>query len=711
MVDEARSDLQAGAYPQTSEALEPAIARRAARGVVAALGVLALLLVVFRATPLDRLPDYPAVVLAFLLSVAVPGYFVQRALLNGAHPLAKLAAMPGLGLALIALPGFFALEVHTSLDRFEVMYAVFAAIACGVSVLFWREDHDAAESQTRDTISPLVLVMLLIVLGGIVTTPFWAKNRVSGDFDDWTYMAYARDYVGADHMNQHEPFFGTDDAPTPRMRDNVWVLTQALVSDTSGMPPNEVLLEYMRPMLTVLVLLATFALTWTLFKHTTIALLAMAFQVGYALIDLSPHEGMGRNLFVRISEDKMIGAFMLFPIGLVFVARFIEKRSPASVVGFTLIVLAISLVHPVPLAFLAITIGAFAALRLLQDRDVRSAAMLALLLVPVGAGSIWPLVQRQLLHGTAPQLFGTEESAITFRDAFRFTKLGHGLLIGNYHMIVNPVVIAAIMLAPLAWLLARRRLGNEMLAAMTGGALIVFFVPLIATPLAKVMTPQTLWKVPWMIPVGPILAYLTFEGTRRLASFGAIAAGRLRGFMTMAVVPAAALVLVLVVAVLVQEQYIRADGGTYYDGTRGGSFLPGPNESIFLGGIDRGLSGTWRLDPYLKNVVDFMGRNIPPGSVVLVEPNQLNHMIPGLLPDVYPVDFGGAAGAGERRADVTLFTRGQLDQNELGGVIDRWGVDYIAVHETASANRPLVTYYRVQLDQGVGPYELYKVVK
>jgi hypothetical protein len=76
---------------------------------------------------------------------------------------------------------------------------------------------------------------------------------------------------------------------------------------------------------------------------------------------------------------------------------------------------------------------------------------------------------------------------------------------------------------------------------------------------------------------------------------------------------------------------------------------------------------------------------------------------------VYPVDFGGAAGEGQRRADVTAFIQGQLDQQGLDEIMNRWGVDYIVVRETEGANRPLLAYYRVTLDEEVGPYEIYRV--
>jgi hypothetical protein len=412
---------------------------------------------------------------------------------------------------------------------------------------------------------------------------------------------------------------------------------------------------------------------------------------------------------MRISEEKMVGAFLLFPIGVVFVTRFVERRDVLSAAGFSLIVLAISFVHPVPLVFLAIAIGSLAVLRLVQHRDVRATVMLCALFLPVAAGSIWPLVQRQLLQGSAPELFGIEDSAITFRDTFRVIELSYGLVIGNYHMIMHPLVILAIILAPVAWLFARKQLGNEMIAAMTGGALVAFFVPLFSTPLSNIMTPQTLWKVPWMIPIGTILAYVCVEGTGRLASLGPISSGRLRRGVTMAVIPATLLVVVLGGALLVQEQYIRADGGAFYDWTRPDSYLPGPDESIFLGGLDRGRSGTWRLDPYLEELVAYMDENMPAGSVVLAEPNQLNHMIPGVLPRLYPVDFGGAAGEGQRREDTQVFIGGNLKDAELDQVLERWGVDYIAVRETQPANEHLLEHPYIVQEAEVVPYIIYRV--
>ena len=109
--------------------------------------------------------------------------------------------------------------------------------------------------------------------------------------------------------------------------------------------------------------------------------------------------------------------------------------------------------------FLATTIASLAALRVFESRSLAAVRPLALLAVSVGLASVWPFVQRQLLIDVAPELFGTEGSAITFRDEFHFVELGAGLLMGNYHMIFHPLMIVAILLCPLVWLLSRASIG------------------------------------------------------------------------------------------------------------------------------------------------------------------------------------------------------------------------------------------------------------
>ena len=687
------------------EIAETQLAWNIVRALLVAPAVLVVLLIAYESDILSELPAYPATIAAFLIVIVLPGAVLQAVLLRGSSlgPLERLAIALPLGLGVIAIPGLLVLERHTDLQEFAVLHTVFATLACGASMLFWRgKQQDEPRADSGGPGRFLLFAVLLVAVAGIVTTPLWANGRISADFDDWTYFAYANDYVESSEINSTEPFLGTGDSVNPRMRSNVWVLTQAQVADVAGVPVNDAVLEYLRPLLTVFVVLATFALTRALFKNTTVALLAACFQLGYAFIDLSAHEGMGRNLLIRISEDKMIGAFLIFPVALIFLMRYIDNRSLYAFAGFAIVVLGLAFVHPVPLIFLATTIGALGLLRLLSDRSFGVLREFGPLLVPVGLASIWPFIQRQLLVDVVPELFGTNASVITFRDQFHTVDVGAGLLIGNYHMILHPLMIVGIVLVPLVWLATRQSTGGQLVLAITAGSLVVFFTPLLATPVAEIMTPQTLWKMPWMIPVGPVLAMATYQGLKRLPQ-------GLRTLPIRAVAPSLVLVAALTIGLVVVEQYEVLDGGAFYNWRSEESVLPWGGDSIFLGGLDRTFSETWRVPDVEREMLRWIERDAFEGAVVLVELAWIHHIIPGTLQNIYPVDFGGSAGEGARRDGAMAFAQGALTVPELEAFLDRFSIDYIVARDVEVASEVLRESERARFRQEFSPYVVYEV--
>ncbi len=691
---------------------------RALLATAVALGMLGIQLFVLLQSPLSALPDYPALGLTFLIAILLPGLVVQSALLSADDDLVvRLAVAPVLGLAVMAVPGAIALEFHSDLQTFAVMFAMFAAGASGLAIIAPRVGPRApgGEDQRRGAVDalagvgdPLLAALLLVVLIGIVTTPLWASGRLAGDLDDWTYMAYVRDYVDTDALNEEEPFIGTGESVNPRMRTNVWVLSQALLSDAADVEPSDVLFEYLPPLLSVLAVAAVYAVTFTLFRNRTIALLAAAFLLGYAFLDLAPHEGMGRNLFLRVSEDKMVGAFLFFPVALVFQVRFFLRPAAPAYVGFALTLLALAVVHPVPLVFAGVAVVGLGLIRAWSDRSIEPLKLAGVLLLPIGLLSLWPLVQRELLIDTVPQVW---DSATRFRENYRFVRLGGGLLIGNYHLIIHPMVLAALVFGPLTLVVSRRRVGNQVLAALCIGALLLLFFPLFSTPLAKVMAPQTLARVYWLVPVAPTLAYATWLCVDALGRWRLLEASKARVLrpIMLGIAPAAAVVLVLLVALVVQEQYARADQGGFYNRISETSLVPGVEYSIFLGGIDRAFSADWRLEPEEQDLFDYMRSHLPKGAVVLVQPRQLGVKMPGMLTDIFPVDRGSMLAVGERREDATAFELGELSTVDLRRVIDSYGVTHIIVREVGPATEVVRLFSRAEFVAEVSPYVIYEV--
>ena len=116
------------------------------------------------------------------------------------------------------------------------------------------------------------------------------------------------------------------------------------------------------------------------------------------------------------------------------------------------------------------------------------------------------------------------------------------------------------------------------------------------------------------------------------------------------------------------------------------------------------------MTPYDEELFGFIERNIEPGSTLLIEPTLLNHLLPGMIDDIHPVDFGGTAGAGRRREDVSAFAAGKLSLAEIDDLIDLYGVDYVIVTEVGRANQALQGSSRLLFIDEEAPYAIYVVL-
>jgi hypothetical protein len=340
----------------------PAAGRLAASAGVA-LSVLGLLLLVFEIRVASGLPAYPAVALAFAAIVLLPGLLLQRAIQPAAPSyLERLALSLPLGLVIAAPAGLVGLQLHLDLQATMRLHAVFAALIAGVATLFIRRSQEAPERPVWHGAMLPLATLLAAVAFGVAVSPVWLGDRLSRDFDDWTYLTYVNSYLQPDGLQPERPV-GIGELPYPRMETNVWLVVQAWVAHAADVPATNVLLHSLPPLLTLLALSATFALAAGLLRSHAIALFAVAFQLGYAILDLSPDEGFGRHLLLLMSEDKMVGSYVLFPLGLLLGWRFLEGRRPRDFATFSLICFALFVVHPQPLMYLAIAFAPLVVIR------------------------------------------------------------------------------------------------------------------------------------------------------------------------------------------------------------------------------------------------------------------------------------------------------------------------------------------------------------
>lgn len=671
--------------------------------ILLATGGLAFYTVLLYTSLPSILPGYPAVAVAFFLWAILPGWFLQRAFFatRNTNLVEQMSVAFLMSMALAAVPGLVALTLHWSIDAFAISYAGAASIASGVS-LFWQREKAPAvpteepEQQRLLSHAPLLL-MIGIPLLAIATSPWWAGNLISRDFDDWVYMGYLSEYLGSNVLDASVPFSDARPGQFGRMQFNVWLVIQTLVADSAGVEPFDLLIDYLPPIMTLLAAAAMFTLAKGLFNKTSIALLAVMLLLAYGALDLTAHEGYGRNIFSRIGEDKMVASFILLPVSLLLGARFLASPSPRTFVAPVLAIGALFATHPMALLFFGAAMVPLSMFHAAVERTAASARAAVVISLPwlllAGAFLIWSGDGSQRLDVTDP-----------FRRAFHIIDVTDSLVIGSYHMFLHPMLIAAVLLAIPAWLVSRRSIGNQLLFGTVATVLLVTFVPFLATGVSNAVNEEAVYRLQWLIPVPLILAYSLDQAASWLATRWQI----VRRPWLASLLPAVGVVGIVATALIVQEHYVIADDGAFYEKTSSSSLLPWTDGSIFLGGVDRAFSSGSRPTEDQEELFAQMQDRLPPGSEVLLQ-RSLGLYLYGMLYRVRPVIYGGAAGYLYRNLLVTALDEGLLERDELDEAIRTFGIDLVVVQKgslTDSGLRAFARYEAQDLEAQQGEPEL-----
>jgi hypothetical protein len=678
-----------------------ALSGRLARAALAGAAMLALQLLALEARVFSGLPGYPAAALVFLSMVIVPGLLLHDALIrrSRADVVERLGLAFPFGMAVVAPAGLAALWLNLSLDTFLRLHIAVATAAGAGSVFLAPPAVGVWLSRTARgwNASALVLGLLAAVAaGGILSSPYWAAGRLARTFDEWRYMTYVNSYLQRAHIDSLHPV-GLGEEAYPRMLVNVWVVLQAGIARAAGVSAESIVMDHMTPFLIVFALMATYALAKGLFRVRSVALLAVLIQVGYALIDMSHDEGLGATFLFRMGEDKMVGTYILFPIGLLLAAQFFRQARASTLAGFALVGLALFVVHPQPLLFLGVALLLLAFFRSASTRSWRPLLWAVALGLPLAGFTAGQFVVWHAFNTSWPAFFDT---TLTWREEFKIVHLSGGMIMGNFHLILHPLMIGSLVVAPFVLWRARRLSAHQALLAAMIGWLPWFFVPPLSTLAAKLASAELTARLPFMAPVAIVWAYAIccYRPSRSLLAKLPVA--RIAA-------PAVSAVVLLSAALLVQDLYYPADHGTYYTWGGGDAIVKGTQHSIFLGGKDRLLSREWRIDPQERELIGYLEAHAPPGAVVLA-PSEVSLHLPGVLWQVRPV-YSQAIIGQWRVPPVMNVYQGKLSGEALAGALRESRVRYAVATYSSSADAALSQLSNARLAGEFGRYELYEI--
>jgi hypothetical protein len=656
---------------------------------VVALVFLGPLRAVVAASPL--IPFVSAMVL-----LAVPGALLVRWFAPELFPsVALVPAAVALGAGLYSLLGIPSLVMHLSLSFYLSSCGALLAVFLIVATVQASRSQVEGEQRRRDDPSNLGARWLwppFIFLGGVLTLLAGVEVPLV-DGDTWNYLAWVREYLNADRLAFHNPYFGSRTPGLSRVQINGYILEQAALSRLSGIDPITLVLRFLSPTLVAVSLLAFYAIARRLFRSEGAALLAGCLYALFLLshMDLAP-SAFGTEFLVRVVQDKGFARFVFFPVALCFAISFLDRRRLPELALFGLLCWAVVSIHPVGLAIIGLSTAGLCLFHVAIGwrqwtawigAAALSLTLLSILLIPAfyvlfAGHPLTSALYSADIGASNPDVLANQ---VFVRESWRrILLLGDGSYIMHPWLVLDPVIAAAYVLGVpfLLWRLGRGGpLAAQLLLGMLFAATIVSYVPAIATFLGdEVVGPGQLHRLSWPIPLAALLGvgWIFWEASRWISQ---------RAGLRPQMVPLLALATIIA---LTGEAAPRV----FVDVQRVYSFKDDP----------RNAAGA-QLDPVFR----WMQHNITETSVVLAQ-DYLNVAIPAYSASANVVSFRGAPILNNLRElerfagteievpqgslDVRRFySRPLIPSEEAEIILRRHKVDYVLVPAGSPLNAKL----------------------
>jgi len=401
--------------------------------------------------------------------------------------------------------------------NFVIIRTGFALWGAAVVFLFLRRDIRLDLAPAR--LSWWETAVLLVAAGGAVFFISLARPPLIHD-DAFTYNALVYYYQNADRLDFVFPE-ALNRLEIPRFWIAYWPLVEALISELSQVDGLIITGCLLPPALAGLSFLGVYALGRTLGLPRAAAALAVLAQ-GLSLMRLTRFNQPGNLFFQRLTEDKVVAAFVISLVLFMFAVEYFEdpRRRRLMIVG--LAALAMVFTHPIQFGMACMVIGVYGLPALLrQEVRWKYAALIAVLaavvLIPYsfrfGGGEY-----QQSLSFSLEDVAENDESArfgvrrVDVVEGTRFYGISRYLTTGFPY----EIGLAA---AALSLLFFRRHiLARFVLAAFL--VLGVSMFPYTGWLVGFFTTPFQLWRLTWLMPFGLAFSLLVWTGLdliRRIA--------------------------------------------------------------------------------------------------------------------------------------------------------------------------------------------------
>ena len=359
------------------------------------------------------LPQQLASWLAFLALIITPGYLLGDLLVRTSRLdwIERLAIAFPLGIAVLGVPGMLTLLRHGTVTGLAVGWTVVSAtlILAWVGLVLWEVLRGVpgapADRWTWAELLTLAVVGVLFLLG----VPALTLHKLDGDA--YAVGSFAADALAGLPLNGAEPLFGTNLGPGVRMNFNQSLPMSYLWSYLSGVDPLTLAAQASRAMVALWAILALYTLGKAAGldrggEHAGRRLGLMAAGIQMVIYLANPFlrgDSVSWFFFERTTADKFMVPIVMLPIVFAFTIRFMRSGGYRMWLVAALSTLAVSAIHPLIAAMMALALTAFGAFHILFNlRDRTAWIRTSLVAVVVTLAMVLPMIQLVLSRGDAP---------------------------------------------------------------------------------------------------------------------------------------------------------------------------------------------------------------------------------------------------------------------------------------------------------------------
>lgn len=379
----------------------------------------------------------------------------------------------------------------------------------GAAVIFLVVARDIKITFQFEKLTWWEAASLLLAAGGAVYFASLAQPPLIHD-DAFTYNALLYYYQHASVLNFQFPA-SLDRLEIPRFWIAYWPLVEALISNLSGVDGLLITGVFLPPALACFSFLGIYSLGRTLNLPRAAAGLAILAQ-GFSLMRLTKWNQPGNLFFQRLTEDKVVAAFVISLILILLAVEYLEKPSARKLILVGIAALAMVFTHPIQFGMTCMIVGVYG-LPTLLDKNIRwkyvalIAVLAAVVLIPYtfrfGGGEY-----SQTLSFSLEDVQENDEFArfgvrrIDIIDGTQFYGISHYLTRGL------PYEVSIVAVAFSLFFFWRNKSARYVLAAFL--VLGVSMFPYTGWLVGMFTTPFQLWRLTWLMPFGLAFAFLAW---------------------------------------------------------------------------------------------------------------------------------------------------------------------------------------------------------